>query len=349
MHAFTFFMNRVSKCKIAFITVIVLIMLYNTGAYGQEHFQFSQFIHSATAINPAFNGVEDMVNLNIGFRKQWSDMPEAPTNYYLNFSSSLSGLESAFTDRRSLRTSVPKLYRKNQDMKGSVNHGLGLYILGDAFGPFHKNGVYLGYAMIFSLSKNFKLSGGIQTEFANQRFKADQVTVYDPDLDAVYQRYASGPGNETYMNINAGIMIYGKGLFLGYSAHQLANVMLSADNLGGLQPSGIYHFGLAGYNITISRQLTFQPSTFVKYNSQYPVSFELLAKLKYREVFWGGLSYRHDDAIGFQLGFQLSGSLHVNYSFEAPISDISPYVQGNHELVLGFRVYNDKVSNPFLW
>jgi type IX secretion system PorP/SprF family membrane protein len=326
---------------------ILLVMSEN--ALCQEQFQFNQFIHSASAINPAFNGVEDAVNLNIGFRKQWAAIDEAPTNYYASFSGSLSGMKSAFTDNRSLRTSVPRLYRKQQNEKGTINHGIGMYVLGDVFGPFHRNSLYLGYAMIFTLSKEFKLSGGIQTEFTNHRFRAEKVQVYNPDQDAVYQQYASGPGNESWMNINAGVMIYGKGLFFGYSAHQLANVMISSENLGGIGASGIYHFLLAGYNVPLSSQVIFQPSTLVKYNSTYPVTFDVLAKLKYREVFWGGLSYRYMDAFGFQLGFQMSKKIHVNYSYEAPTSDIGTYAKGSHELVLGFRIYNDKVSTPFLW
>lgn len=325
------------------------LMVISNNTYCQDQFQFNQFIHSAPAINPAFSGVEDVVNMNIGFRKQWAAIDEAPTNYYASFSGSISGMKSAFSDNRSLRTSVPRLYRKQQNEKGAINHGVGLYVLGDAFGPFHKNSVYLSYAMIFTLSKNFKLSAGVQTDFTNQRFKAEKVTVYNPDLDAVYQQYAAGPGNETYLNLNAGVMIYGKGLFLGYSAQQLANIMISAENLGGIGRSGIYHFLLAGYNLPLSSQVTFQPSTFIKYNEHFPLSFDVLAKLKYREVFWGGLSYRYQDAFGFQMGFQMSKKIHVNYSFESPTSDIGPYAKGSHELVLGYRIYNDKVSTPFLW
>ncbi len=330
-------------------TVLLALMVSSAQVYSQDQFQFSQFIHSASAINPAFSGVEDVVNLNIGFRKQWAAIDEAPTNYYASFNGSLSGMKSAFSDNRSLRTSVPRLYDKQQNEKGAINHGIGLYVMGDAFGPFHKNSLYLSYAMIFTLSKDFKLSAGMQTDFTNQRFKAEKVSVFNPDLDAVYQQYAAGPGNESYLNLNAGVMIYGKGLFLGYSAHQLANIMISAENLGGIGQTGIYHFLLAGYNVPLSSQVTFQPSTFVKYNDHYPITFDVLAKFKYREVFWGGLSYRYHDAFGFQMGFQMSKKIHVNYSFESPTTDIGPYAKGSHELVLGFRIYNDKVSTPFLW
>ena len=326
-----------------------LISLMVLNVYGQDPFQLNEYIHSASAINPAFSGVEDVVNMNVGFRKQWAAIDEAPTSYYVNFSGSISGMKSAFSDNRSLRTSVPRLYSKQQNEKGAINHGVGLSVRGDAFGPFLQNGVYLSYAMIFTLSKDFRLSGGIQANFTNERFKADKVAVYNPDLDAVYQQYAAGPGNESYLNLNAGVMIYGKGLFLGYSAHQLANIMISSENLGGIGQTGIYHFLLAGYNVPLSSQVTFQPSTFIKYNNLYPVVFDVVAKLKYREVFWGGLSYRYNDAFGFQLGFQMSKKIHVNYSFESPITDIGPYAKGSHELVLDFRIYNDKVSTPFLW
>jgi type IX secretion system PorP/SprF family membrane protein len=315
----------------------------------QEQFHSNQFIYSAHAINPAFNGIEDLVNLNMGFRKQWAAIQEAPTTYYLGFNGSISGLKSTFSNKRSLRTSVPRLYKKNQTKKGAIQHGLGFYLNGDSFGPFRRTSIFLGYSFIYSLSEKYKLSIGLSSEFQNQRFNADDISVYNPDQDAVYQQYANGAGNETYINIIPGAVLYGEKFFIGYSAHQLMDFRISGEDAAESNQYGIYHYLIAGYNIPLSSQVIFQPSTFVKYNTRYPVVVDLLLKLKYREVFWGGLSYRYDDAFGFQMGFQMTSKLYVAYSYEAYTSDIGPYSKGTHELILGYRVFNDKVSRPLLW
>jgi len=315
----------------------------------QEQFHSNQFIYSAHAINPAFAGIEDLVNVNLGFRKQWAAIQEAPTVYYLGFNGSLSGLQNAFTDKKTLRTSVPRLYNKQQYEKGTINHGLGFYLSGEAFGPFHRNSLMLGYAFIYTLSKKYKISVGLNTEITNQRFRADEISIYNPDQDPIYQQYAAGPGNETYVSFNPGVVLYGSEFFVGYAAHQVGNVLLSADNLSDTRPKDIYHFLIAGYNLPVSREVTLQPSTMIKYRQGYPIVADAVLKLKYREVFWGGLSYRYDDAFGLQMGFQLTNKLYINYSYEAYTTDIGPYSKGSHELILGYRVFDDKVSKPLLW
>jgi type IX secretion system PorP/SprF family membrane protein len=207
----------------------------------------------------------------------------------------------------------------------------------------------LGYAFIYTLSKKYKISVGLNTEITNQRFRADEISIYNPSQDPIYQQYAAGPGNESYLSFNPGVVLYGSEFFVGYAAHQVGNVLLSADNLSDTRPKDIYHFLIAGYNLPVSREVTMQPSTMIKYRQGYPIVADAVLKLKYREVFWGGLSYRYDDAFGLQMGFQLTNKLYINYSYEAYTTDIGPYSKGSHELILGYRVFDDKVSKPLLW
>ena len=108
--------NIISKFKNIVITTIA-VSLFATNAIGQEYFQLTQFIYSAHAINPALSGIEDLVNANIGMRTQWTSIAESPTTFYFGFNGSLSGMKSAFTKQRTLRTSVPRLYNKLQNCR----------------------------------------------------------------------------------------------------------------------------------------------------------------------------------------------------------------------------------------
>ena len=93
----------------------------------------------------------------------------------------------------------------------------------------------------------------------------------------------------------------------------------------------------------------FQPSTLIMANSENDVVIDVVGKLKYRELIWGGLSFRHEDAVGFLLGFIIEEKVFVNYSYEFHTNEIQKYSSGSHELVLGYRVFNDRSSKPFLW
>ena len=124
---------------------------------------------------------------------------------------------------------------------------------------------------------------------------------------------------------------------------------ISADNFAESGVNGLHHFLMAGINVDMGPEVLFQPSTLLKLNSENQLVFDLVGKLKYRELIWGGLSYRHEDAIGFLLGFIIEQRAFINYSYEFHTNDIQTYANGSHELVLGYRIFSDRVSKPFLW
>ena len=337
--------------KILRLSVVLLVLSLLPGAIvkAQDYFQLNQYIYSAHAINPAFSGIEDLVSANLGMRAQWASIADAPRTFYAGFNGSLSGMQNAFSEKRTLRTSVPRLYNKLEYEPGNTSHGLGFYVFNDKFGPFRDLSIYLTYAFILQITKKYKLSIGLSAEFANQRFNESDVSVYTPDQDLIYQQYAGSNGNVTDFNLNTGVLLYGNNLFVGYSIHHLVRLRLSVDNFTSAGENLIYHFLMAGINLPVGTEFTFQPSTLLKYNSANEFKIDLVGKIKYREIIWGGITYRHQDAIGLLLGFFIENRATVNYSYEFHTNDIRTYAGGSHELVVGFRIFNDKLSRPFLW
>jgi type IX secretion system PorP/SprF family membrane protein len=224
-----------------------------------------------------------------------------------------------------------------------------MYASGDSYGPFKDLSAFLTYSLMIQINQQYALSFGISAEYANQRFIADKISLYNPDLDQVYQHYAGSPANISRLNLNAGVLIYGPNLYFGYSIHQLASARLSQENFTESGDPGFFHFLTAGYNIFMGRQFTLQPSTLVKYNESYKWQADVVTKLKYRELLWTGVSWSYDNSVGFLFGLQLGGSLYLGYSYEFHTGDIGHYSQGTHELVLGYRLFGDRISNPFLW
>jgi type IX secretion system PorP/SprF family membrane protein len=330
------------------LQIFVLFFLIGN-VLAQEYFQLTQYLYSAHAINPAFSGIEDLVNTNIGVRTQWTSIAESPTTFYAGFNGSISGLKNTLSDQRTLRTSVPRYYNKLQNQPGSIQHGVGFYLFQDAFGPYRETSGYLTYAFSYQINKNYKIATGLSLEVSNQRFRENDVSLYNPDQDIVYQQYVDGPGNISHLNLNGGVALYGNNLFIGYSIHHFARARISQDNFTEAGVNGLYHFILAGINIPMGPEWMFQPSTLLKVNSENKSVIDVAGKLKYRELIWGGLSYRHEDAIGFLLGFIIDEKIFVNYSYDFHTNSIRKYSSGSHELVLGYRVFSDRSSKPFLW
>jgi hypothetical protein len=73
------------------------------------------------------------------------------------------------------------------------------------------------------------------------------------------------------------------------------------------------------------------------------VDFSLNGQFIYNKKFWGGLTYRHTDAIVPMVGIHLLNGLSVGYSYDIALSDIASYTSGSHEIVVR---YCFNVSGP---
>jgi type IX secretion system PorP/SprF family membrane protein len=153
----------------------------------------------------------------------------------------------------------------------------------------------------------------------------------------------------SFLNLNAGIALYGNNLFIGYSMHHFVRERISPDNFTEAGVNGLYHFVLGGINIPVGLEWMLQPSALLKVNGENRAVLDVAGKMKYRELLWGGLSYRHEDAIGFLFGFVIAEKVFINYSYDFHTNAMRKYSSGSHEFVLGFRLFTDRSSKPFLW
>ncbi|HPD28143.1 MAG TPA: type IX secretion system membrane protein PorP/SprF, partial [Paludibacteraceae bacterium] len=59
--------------------------------------------------------------------------------------------------------------------------------------------------------------------------------------------------------------------------------------------------------------------------------------LDYKEKYWGGLSYRIQDAVSFILGIKVLNGLSIGYAYDLPASKIITASHGSHELFLSYE------------
>ena len=81
-----------------------------------------------------------------------------------------------------------------------------------------------------------------------------------------------------------------------------------------------------------------------------PLSFDLTANFLFYEKFWVGASYRINElaqAVGGIADFQVSKQLRVGYAYEYPLSELSQYTSGTHEVLLMFEIFKSKrIKSP---
>jgi len=335
-------------------TILFLILLMGVCQFGfsQDYFQMSQFTQSAFAINPAFSGIEDYIDVKIGYRRQWSNINGTPTTYYVGASLSNRNLSVSDEDK-SIRTSDPSLLEEEVSSEELVRtkHGFGLYALNNQQGAFSRTGGYLTYGFHYVLSNGWSVAAGASATILNENFDELNATVFNPDDDGVYQAYSSGMRTGSSIGLNGGALLYSNQFYVGYSVQNAFHANFASDAIDDDQLSAMYHFVMAGAHFDIDPEFSLHPNVFFKYSDAYSYAVDLNCKLQYRQFGWVGASYRNhsntSDVVAM-LGFFIKNWINLGYSYDFSTSRLGRDSSGTHELVLNLMLNNPSEALPFL-
>ena len=95
-----------------------------------------------------------------------------------------------------------------------------------------------------------------------------------------------------------------------------------------------YDFKLKGTKHIIT------PSVLVRSAQGATAQFEAGAMYRYKEGYWGGITYRYGCGLSFLAGAKLFQNITVSYSYDYSLNGISDYSGGTHEILLGFHFNN---------
>lgn len=288
-------------------------MLGLTGVHAQQEAQFSQYMFNQMAFNPAYAGARDAICANGLMRQQWLGFEDPDGNDV-----------------------APRTFLVSLDAPISFLHGgVGATIFQDQLG-FEKNiGVKLSYAYRFFLG-NGNFSVGAQAGFLNKTIdfsKFKPIQSEDPVL-------ASQSEESTLLTDFAFGAYYTvpDRFWAGISSSQLAQTSgpIGDANLELRR----HYFATAGYEYTLPSNPSFEilPSFLFKTDAT-AVSFDLTGMVRYNNRFWGGLSYRLQDAVAVILGMNYK-NFNIGYSYDLTTSQLgglgSVGSTGSHEIMLNY-------------
>ena len=309
--------------KRIYLIVISVICALSLNAQQDAHYSFYMF--NGLYLNPAYAGSHDVVNVMAIGRKQWTSIPGAPTSASISIHSPL----------------------------GKSNSAMGLIYTFDKLGSIQSNGFQLSYAYRLPLGKkkNTRLSFGLQAGISNyQNRLADNYT--NPGLTGVDPAFQNNH-NLVLPNVGAGIYLYGKKYYVGFSVPHLLNFSLSknASYAGDKTDyARLYrHYLLtAGYVFNLGKKVKFRPSFLMKYVHNTPLDFDITAAFMFIDRIWIGASHRVGDSYDFFGDFYVSPQFHIGYAYDLTVSGLSKYAGGTHEIMLGYDFsYNkSRVVNP---
>ncbi|MGZ3864652.1 MAG: PorP/SprF family type IX secretion system membrane protein [Bacteroidia bacterium] len=295
-------------------TKFVLLLLVAAAANAQQLPQYSQYMLNDFTMNPAIAGRSNYWEAKSNNRYQWVGITDAPRTYILS-------LQGPF---------------KNLKM------GIGGNIFTDIVGPTRRTGFNMAYAYHIKLNSAYKLSFGLNAGVLQYSVDGSKITAHDQGDPIMSPNYQSALAPD----LGAGTYLYSDKLTLSLGFPQVYAANIKFFNYQTTKNSVLarHFYGLAGYKLKLTDDLSLTPMVLVKYVQPAPLELDGGLKFSYQEKFWVGVNYRgyaaggfKSDAASFLVGYMFKEWMMFGYSYDYTMSALRKYNTGTHEVMLGLR------------
>lgn len=298
------------------LSVLVLFMLPALEAIGQKEMLYSQYLLNPLAINPAYAGSRENLNMALMFRRKWFGAQNT------NLLSGGGGGGAPVSQSFSADGAVAN---------GKI--GLGLQAQNDQLSTYGATGVYASLAYRIDLPDLAKLSFGVQGGI-------NVLPVYDQLTGGFNVRQAVG---------SAGIGVYYQSptFFGGISMPELIKKGVVLSGQSQFQPL-LPLFIQAGTKIDLSDDFVLIPSVLLTRVPNRSLGVDLNARFWIKEKLGLGLSLRTNslgvvpkDYVQVLAEYQLSNAIRLGYAFSSQTIENPNYPQKSaHELVFKYSLNN---------
>lgn len=288
-------------------------MLGTFNGWAQQDPQFSQYMFNTFYYNPAFAGTEGNTKITGLYRSQW-----------LGYSPTYGDGGAPVTQILSVHTPVPKL-------KG----GIGGYLVNDKLGPLSNFEAQFSYAY-YTKIKDAKLSIGLRAGIFSQKVNFDLYRATDQNDPLLAGK--SGKESQLRPDFAIGALYRKEKYYVGVGLNHLT------------QP--VYDFGLTQNN-QLKRHLYVTGSYF--YDLDFDIRLQFITLIKsdftktsfdvgglayFKDIMWGGISFRQSEALVMILGYSLlkDKSLKVGYSLDYIVKDQQAKQPTSHELMVSYSL-----------
>jgi type IX secretion system PorP/SprF family membrane protein len=303
------------------LSIIMTILSLNT-VFSQLDIQLSQYMFHNSSFNPAAVGEGGLIQITGQHRIQWVGIPNA-------------GQTTIFSVNTPLKI-------------GDSYNGIGFSFLNDKVGQFTNQTAHLQYAFKKKINSGM-LSIGADLGFLSIGFNGDSVrSIPIGDYHKLTEDTEIPKTSVTGMSLdlNVGVYYSTPKMYAGISYSHLNSPTVEWDLLEYSQKGLMYLTG--GYNwiYPADTKYVIKPSTLLKTDFT-TFQLDVSTRVEYDNKYWGGLSYRVQDAIVVLAGINISGGLSIGYSYDLPTSKIITVSSGSHEVMLVYSfeyIFGNKAS-----
>lgn len=284
--------------------------------HAQQDPQYTQYMYNHSNINPAYAGSREGVNIFGLYRTQWVGLEGAPKTATLSVNTPL----------------------------GDSGLGLGVSFVNDHLGVMDDNTFSVDLSYAINLNYNYKMAFGVKGSANLLNVNYSKLNIYNP-TDPVAEDDIK---NEFTPNIGAGLFLYSDKSYVGISIPTLLTRSRYDDNNVKTLREKMHLYVTGGYVFDLTNEIKFKPATLVKLEQGSPLQIDLSANFLFVDKFTAGVAYRWDAAISGMVGFQVSESIMVGYSYDAETTKLARYNSGSHEIFMRFSLFNGfkRVASP---
>ncbi len=299
-----------------FIIIVILSVTLSGKISAQDDAQFSHIMFSEMTINPAAISNANKVNLTAFGRMQWYGLEGRPNTAVLNGA-----------------TYLQKIYG-----------GVGLSMVYDQIGYEKVINLKGMYAYPIQLD-NMMLNLGLGFGFINTSIDGTKLIYADENDPMAF----TDKHSKFKADFSFGAELNGKDYSVGLSSSHLDKGIKGASEV--MPPRHYFLYGK--YKIRTDEDIDIVPYLLIK-STLFATSFELNTNAHFYETFWGGLTYRHQDALVLLAGYIIDKEYRIGYAYDFGISKTRTTHSGSHEILLsasldGFNKTRVKPKTPRLF
>lgn len=312
-------------------------------ASAQQDPEYNMYMFNGLFINPAYAGSKDVISLVGIYRHQWDGIEGAP---------------------RTANISVHSPLKKEQ-------YALGLTVANDRLGLTNQFSVTGAFAYRLRFKNDLKWAFGIQAGITQFNQRNSNATTWDPAVqNSVFDPSFSSNISFTLPNIGAGTYLYNKKFFVGFSVPHLLPFSLAKSNAYKMVNPKNESFAKLYNQYIVTAGYVFgkdaaivkvRPSIMMNYQQGLQRNipdFHFNLGLLFIDRIWlaasvrtGGDKYNKESTkakpfnvegiVGVIQG-KITPQLEAGYAYHYPISQLSQYQRGTHEIMLGYEFWYNK-------
>lgn len=282
-------------------------------AFGQQDKLITHYMYDKMSLNPGKTGMDfkNTICATTIYRNQWDKVNGAPNSALLNIEANLSQYSPWLS-------------------------GVGISFYHDEIGFAKQNNLLLNYSYPLELGSAGTLGIGLGVGIVNFGLSPEWVpptTYNDNSLPSAF--------SSTNVDLNFGLYFKGAyDYYIGISSTHLSESALKGDQslVNATNYNTARHYYLMGGKAFRSiggsdgdLEVNWMLRTdFVK------LSADINARYIWKNIAYGGLTYRTSDAIAIMLGYMPLKNLTVGYSYDITINKLSSISRGSHEILLKY-------------